>query len=286
MHFEIGSDHRGFELKRRILSWLSERGHSTADRGCDRPESCDYPDFAYRVAREVAARLDAQGILICSNGIGMSMAANKVPGVRAALCVTPAMASQARRHNDANVLVLGADNASAEESLRILEAWMDASFEGGRHERRVRKLAAGEGGGRSEAASGAGPGAAAERAAAAGGAVPADEACIFCRIVAGRIPAERVYADERLLAVRDIHPAAPTHLLLIPKAHIPTLADLLPEHEGLMGGLVLAAARIARAEGLARGYRLVANCGREAGQEVTHIHFHLLGGRPLGWPPG
>ncbi len=144
MRIQIGSDHRGFELKRRLSAWLNEKGYEVVDHGCNSAEATDYPDHAYAVARTVAASDDDLGVLICSNGVGMSMAANKVPGVRAALCVTPAMASQSRRHNDANVLALGADNLAPEKNQAILEAWLEASFEGGRHARRVEKISAGE----------------------------------------------------------------------------------------------------------------------------------------------
>ncbi|MFC1572420.1 ribose 5-phosphate isomerase B [Candidatus Eisenbacteria bacterium] len=141
---EIGADHRGFDLKARMIRWLTEHGYQVTDRGCDSTDSCDYPDHAYAVARGVAGNLGTLGILICSNGIGMTMAANKVPGVRAALCTSVAMADQSRRHNDANVLALGSDNVSADENMRILEAWLAASFEGGRHTRRVTKMSEGE----------------------------------------------------------------------------------------------------------------------------------------------
>lgn len=144
MRIQIGSDHRGFELKQRLSAWLNEKGHEVVDHGCDSAEAADYPDHAYAVARAVAASDGDLGVLICSNGVGMSMAANKVPGVRAALCVTPAMASQSRRHNDANVLALGADNVAPEKNQAILEAWLEASFEGGRHARRIEKITAGE----------------------------------------------------------------------------------------------------------------------------------------------
>lgn len=113
-----------------------------------------------------------------------------------------------------------------------------------------------------------------------------EDDCIFCKIVAGDIPAERVYEDERILGFRDIAAAAPTHVLLIPKEHIPTLNDLQPGQSDLMGNVVLAAKEVAAQEGLTKGYRLVANCLRGGGQEVYHIHFHLLGGRELSWPPG
>jgi ribose 5-phosphate isomerase B len=144
MRIHIGNDHRGYELKRRARLWLTEHGHEVIDHGADTTESCDYPDYAFAVARAVAAHPGDLGVVICGSGIGVSMAANKVPGVRAALCMTPAMAAQSRRHNDANVLALGADNLPDEENLRILETWLAASFEGGRHQCRVEKLARGE----------------------------------------------------------------------------------------------------------------------------------------------
>ena len=113
-----------------------------------------------------------------------------------------------------------------------------------------------------------------------------DEACIFCRIVAGEIPVQKLYEDDAVLAFRDIHPVAPTHALVIPKAHIPTFSHLGPEQDALAGRLLRTAAQVAREEGLTAGYRLVGNCERAAGQEVFHIHVHLLGGRGFGWPPG
>jgi histidine triad (HIT) family protein len=113
-----------------------------------------------------------------------------------------------------------------------------------------------------------------------------DPECVFCRIVAGEIPAQRLYEDEAVLAFRDIKPAAPTHAVVIPKAHIPTFDDLGPDQEGIAGRMVRAASRVARDAGLTDGYRLVGNCRRAAGQEVFHIHLHLLGGRGFGWPPG
>lgn len=114
--------------------------------------------------------------------------------------------------------------------------------------------------------------------------MPSD--CIFCRIVAGEIPAEKLYEDESVLAFRDIHPAAPTHAVIIPKAHLATFNDVSEGEAVLLGRMVRAAAAVARREGLSAGYRLVGNCGRAAGQEVLHIHLHLLGGRDFGWPPG
>lgn len=110
---------------------------------------------------------------------------------------------------------------------------------------------------------------------------------IFSRIVAGEIPCNKVFEDDRVLAFRDIRPQAPVHILIIPKTEIPTVDDLQESDEALAGHMVFVATRIARQEGLAEsGYRLVFNCRGDGGQEVYHIHLHLLGGRPLSWPPG
>ncbi len=111
--------------------------------------------------------------------------------------------------------------------------------------------------------------------------------CLFCRIVAGEIPADLVAEADEWVAFRDIHPQAPTHVLVVPRRHIATLDDLEPSDASLVGTLVAAATEIARAEGLVEGgYRVAANCGAGAGQSVFHIHLHLLGGRPFTWPPG
>lgn len=111
--------------------------------------------------------------------------------------------------------------------------------------------------------------------------------CLFCEIVAGRIPSKKAHEDEKLLAFQDINPQAPTHLLLIPKRHIPSLVELTPGDDGLMGQLVRKARDLARDMGFHEtGFRLVFNCGPDAGYSVHHIHLHLLGGRGLGWPPG
>jgi histidine triad (HIT) family protein len=111
--------------------------------------------------------------------------------------------------------------------------------------------------------------------------------CLFCRIVAGEIDADLVGEGDDWVAFRDINPQAPTHVLIVPREHIATTNDLGPEHEATIGRLVLAAAEIAAREGIAEsGYRLVINCNRDAGQAVFHIHLHVLGGRPMKWPPG
>jgi histidine triad (HIT) family protein len=114
-----------------------------------------------------------------------------------------------------------------------------------------------------------------------------DQSCIFCKIVAGAIPAERVYEDEGTIAFRDVNPQAPVHVLVIPREHIASLGDAADADEAKLGQLMLAAARVARQEGLSEsGYRTVVNTGAGAGQSVFHIHLHVLGGRTLSWPPG
>jgi histidine triad (HIT) family protein len=114
-----------------------------------------------------------------------------------------------------------------------------------------------------------------------------EQACLFCKIVAGDIPADVIHESESTIAFRDINPQAPTHVLIIPRRHIATINDLSPGDEEIVGSLYLAAKQIAEQEGLAEdGYRVVMNCGEGAGQTVFHIHLHLLGGRSLNWPPG
>lgn len=111
--------------------------------------------------------------------------------------------------------------------------------------------------------------------------------CLFCDIAAKRKPSQTAFEDERLYAFRDIHPQAPTHFLIIPKKHVPTVNDLADEDATLVGSLFLLARDLARREGIAeKGYRLVLNCNAWAGQSVYHLHVHLLGGRALSWPPG
>ena len=113
------------------------------------------------------------------------------------------------------------------------------------------------------------------------------QGCLFCGIVAGDIPADVVHSDDLVLAFRDISPKAPTHLLLIPRRHIASAAELTATDAELLGRLFEVAAQLARDAGVAEaGYRMVTNSGRDAGQSVSHLHFHLLGGRPMGWPPG
>ncbi|HJU57895.1 MAG TPA: histidine triad nucleotide-binding protein [Actinomycetota bacterium] len=114
-----------------------------------------------------------------------------------------------------------------------------------------------------------------------------NSSCLFCRIVAGEVPAEIVHSSDTVIAFRDINPGAPSHLLLIPKEHVTDVRDLEDRHGGMLTDLFQAASHLAKAEGLDEsGWRLVTNVGSDAGQSVLHLHVHLLGGRPLSWPPG
>lgn len=111
--------------------------------------------------------------------------------------------------------------------------------------------------------------------------------CLFCKVIEGKIPGSIVYQDDRVVAFKDINPQAPMHVLVLPRRHIPSVNDLTPEDDGIVGELVRRAAAIASEHGHAdRGYRTVFNCNADAGQTVFHIHLHVLGGRRLGWPPG
>lgn len=105
--------------------------------------------------------------------------------------------------------------------------------------------------------------------------------CLFCKIVAGEIPSTKVYEDETILAFRDVNPQAPTHILVIPKAHIGSVAEVTPENSGVVAHIFEVIPQIARAEGLDNGFRVVSNCGPHAGQTVPHLHFHILGGKEL-----
>lgn len=110
--------------------------------------------------------------------------------------------------------------------------------------------------------------------------------CLFCKIVKGDIPSSKVYEDELVFAFRDIEPQAPTHILIIPKAHIKSAAEITAENSGVVAHIFEVAAKIAKDEGLNDGYRIVTNCGDNAGQTVKHLHFHLMGGRQFAWPAG
>ena len=110
--------------------------------------------------------------------------------------------------------------------------------------------------------------------------------CIFCKIANGEIPSKKVYEDERILAFYDLDPQAPVHILLIPKTHIASANELTEENADVVSHIFLTAAKLAKELGLDKGYRIVNNCGEDGGQTVHHLHFHLLGGRSMKWPPG
>ena len=111
--------------------------------------------------------------------------------------------------------------------------------------------------------------------------------CLFCKILDGEIPCDKVYENDHVIAFRDLNPQAPTHILVIPRKHIATVNDLTPDDKNIVGEMVLAAQQVAQLEGIEEeGYRLIMNCNEGAGQTVFHIHMHILGGRIMNWPPG
>ena len=136
----IASDHGGFALKQRIREHLIERGIKIADLGTDSEESVDYPEFGKACAQAVASGKADRGIVICGTGIGISIAANRIRGIRCGLCTSVEMAELSRKHNNANMLAMGGRITSVEDAIRITDAWLDTEFEGGRHSRRVDML--------------------------------------------------------------------------------------------------------------------------------------------------
>jgi ribose 5-phosphate isomerase B len=136
----IASDHAGFELKETLAKKLAELGYEVRDLGTNSPTSSDYPDYAHPLAREVSTGEVRRGVLLCGTGLWMSYVANRYPNVRAAVAWSPEIAELARKHNDANVLVLPARFLSQEQGEKILKTWLETPFEGGRHERRVIKI--------------------------------------------------------------------------------------------------------------------------------------------------
>lgn len=142
MRISIASDHGGYDLKEDLRSWLTEQGHEVEDFGCHSRESCDYADFAEPAARAVAEGKCDRGIVICTTGIGISITANKVKGIRCALCSEPVSASLTRHHNDANMLAMGAGMVGPMMAREIVTAFLTNDFDGGRHQRRVDKVMA------------------------------------------------------------------------------------------------------------------------------------------------
>ena len=136
----IGSDHAGYKLKELIKKYLHEINEDFIDVGTDSEQSCDYPIFAEKAAKKVINTENAKGILVCGSGIGVSIAANKVKGIRAALCMNDELAEMSRRHNDANILCLGARYIDFEAAKKIIKIFLSTEFEGGRHKRRIREI--------------------------------------------------------------------------------------------------------------------------------------------------
>ena len=142
MRIALAADHAGFDYKQRLARELAQLGHEVADFGTDSKESTDYPDHAIPAARAVAAGQADRAILVCTNGIGMAMTANRIPGVRAALVFNERSAAMTRQHHDSNALCLGAGEFPADELSKWVRLWLDTPFEGGRHARRVGKFEA------------------------------------------------------------------------------------------------------------------------------------------------
>jgi ribose 5-phosphate isomerase B len=140
MKIVVGSDHAAYELKEAIKEKLTKEGHEVIDVGCDSTESVDYPKYGHAVGRTVASGEAERGIAVCGSGIGISIACNKVPGIRAALCTSVEMAEMCRRHNNANVVCMGARMISQELAFDIIDKWMTTDFEGGKHLRRINEL--------------------------------------------------------------------------------------------------------------------------------------------------
>lgn len=136
----VACDHGGFELKTEIVEYLERLGHSVIDFGCESKDSVDYPDFAFPAAEAVRNGKAERGIFVCTTGIGVSICANKVRGIRCALCTSAFQAEMTRRHNNANALAIGAKTVSLEEAKEIIDMFLNTSFEGGRHARRVDKI--------------------------------------------------------------------------------------------------------------------------------------------------
>ena len=140
MKIALASDHGGYLLKEEVIRFLSDLGHEIDDFGCHSTDSIDYPDFAFPAAEAVADGKADKGIVICTTGIGVSICANKVRGIRCALCTSKFQAEMTRRHNDTNVLALGAQTVSQADALEIVKTWLQTDFEGDRHSRRVGKI--------------------------------------------------------------------------------------------------------------------------------------------------
>lgn len=140
MDIIIGSDHAGYDLKENIKKFLSENQFNVIDVGTNNTDSVDYPDFSENVANRVANDINARGIVVCGSGIGASIAANKIKGTRAALCRDSFTAELSRKHNDSNILIFGSWFTTPELAAKITKVWLSTPFEGGRHEKRIKKI--------------------------------------------------------------------------------------------------------------------------------------------------
>ena len=140
MKIAIGADHGGYTLKRELKKHLEEEGYEIVDCGTNSTQSVDYPDFGLAVGDMVSRKEAKWGILLCTTGIGQSITANKIPGIRAALCLNEDQARHSRLHNDANIIVFAARYTLAEEAVKMVDVWLKTSFEGGRHKRRLEKI--------------------------------------------------------------------------------------------------------------------------------------------------
>ena len=140
MKIALGADHGGYELKMAVLKYLEGKGYECVDYGCDSPERCEYPVYGERVGRAVAGGECELGVLICGTGIGISLAANRVPGIRAAVCSEPYSAQLTREHNNANIICFGARVVGEGTAITIVDAFLSAKFQGGRHAERVAML--------------------------------------------------------------------------------------------------------------------------------------------------
>jgi len=140
MSIAVGSDHAGYDLKEKVKQYLENQNIKVKDFGCSKDEQLEYPDYAVKVAKSVVSGENEYGIIICGTGIGISITANKIKGIRAALCCSEYMAEMARQHNNANILAMGGRTTTDEEAEKMVAAFLNTDFEGGRHANRVKKI--------------------------------------------------------------------------------------------------------------------------------------------------
>ena len=140
MKISIGSDHAGYDVKQKIAKFLFNKGYDVNDMGCDSNDSVDYPEFGHQVGKSIVSGVSDKGIVVCGSGIGISIAANKIKGIRAALCFTKEHAEMSRLHNDSNILAIGARMNGGDNILDIVDIWLNTDFEGGRHQKRIDKI--------------------------------------------------------------------------------------------------------------------------------------------------